>query len=905
MLKNKLKDIQGIIADKKKRIYACEKHLWLFSLIYFIQYHHHIMPKFHLAMYNDLTFRNWSGVLWEMYRESAKSTLAKIKIIHSIVYSKKKFIIWTSYDQHKAEANLFDIAIELQTNKNLIADFGQLFYEDRLIKERFSRKKSIGEFITTNKIKVKAYSTGQSIRGEVYQQYRPDFCQPRGNNVLTNKGYKDVSEIKVNNFVLSHKGIYKRVIKNWVCQAEKIYSIKIKGLPYNITFSEKHKILAKNYTGKIRFRFKNYLKESFVDIDNIKKGSLIGFPINKQQKEYLWKIKKYKPEIVKRSIKGVIVKSNSNFISEFVKLNKNDYYIIGQFLGDGSLGENGIVIYCDANKQWIVDKIKKHCRYGICETRKKNVLRLTVNSVILQRICEQIKLNKNSWKLLPFEVESEIKENLKMLLQGYIDSDGFVDYKHNCIRITSVCLPLLEQIQRILLKFNITGYIRDGIDENFNYEICGNKCKTQKKYDLYFRDNVKNLGYDIISQTRYKNKLNFIENGYLWSYVEKIDNEKIKKNVYAFLVKDDKSYCNHLIANHNCVLDDIETSKTMVSDAKTQQVIEYIDELFSGVSGDADILILANRLIDNGSIAYLKDKIKNNKKWRYRSVAVKKNNKIVWQDKYVETIIEADEANKNVSDTKKQKISLEQKKIDLGITIYNREMMNRPLSDEEREFVWKWLQNYYTNEEIEKKLLNRYIAIDTADSKEREDKKNRGLPDFTGTVVVDWDIENNWYIRYAKQKRLNAPEMIEWIFYLWETFNPIKIGIEKKAFEDQIMSYIKIKSEETNIYPVVEELEHGGVRKEDRIRGALQGRFQAGKIKFLTNAYDDTEKLQNEIYDFPRAKFDDLIDSLAYCEKLGTRPIIRGNSNILTEVHQEFFDMRKPKDNLVNKIQAL
>lgn len=529
ILTTKLKDIQNIIANKEKRIYACEKHLWLFSLIYFIQYHHHIMPKFHLEMYKDLTYDNWGGVLWEMYRESGKTTLAKIKIIHSIIYSKKKFIIWTSYDQHKAEANLFDIALELQTNKNLIADFGQLFYEDKLTKERFSKKKSIGEFITANRIKVKSYSTGQSIRGEVYQQYRPDLL----------------------------------------------------------------------------------------------------------------------------------------------------------------------------------------------------------------------------------------------------------------------------------------------------------------------------------------------------------------------------------------ILDDVETSKTMVSDAKTQQVIEYMDELFSGVSGDADILVLANRLIDNGSIAYLKDKIKNNKQWRYRGVAVKEDDKINWADKYVETIKEAEEVNKNIGDTKKHKISLEQKKIDLGITVYNREMMNQPLSDEEREFAWKWLQNYYTNEEIEKKLLNRYITIDTADSKERENKKNRGLPDFTGTVVVDWDIENNWYIRYAKRKRLNAPEMIEWIFYLWETFKPIKIGVEKKSFEDQIMPYIKLKSEETNIYPVIEELEHGGRRKEDRIRGALQGRFQAGKIKFLANAYDDTSELQNEIYDFPRAKYDDLVDCAAYISELGTRPIIRGNSNILTEVHQEFYENKKPKNNIVNTIKSL
>jgi hypothetical protein len=64
-------------------------------------------------------------------------------------------------------------------------------------------------------------------------------------------------------------------------------------------------------------------------------------------------------------------------------------------------------------------------------------------------------------------------------------------------------------------------------------------------------------------------------------------------------------------------------------------------------------------------------------------------------------------------------------------------------------------------------------------------------------------------------------------------------------------------------------LKHGGKRKEQRIIGALQGRFEAGKITFKENATDDTRVLQSELVDFPRGKNDDLIDALAYCEQLG------------------------------------
>lgn len=488
------------------------------------------MPSFHKDMYEDLLFTDWNVVEWIMFRESAKTSLAKIKIIHDIVYKKKHFILWTSFDEKKAKGNLYDIALQLQTNKNLIADFGQLFYEEQLEIKK-TRKKSIDEFVTSNDIKVKAYSTGQSPRGEVFGPYRPDFI----------------------------------------------------------------------------------------------------------------------------------------------------------------------------------------------------------------------------------------------------------------------------------------------------------------------------------------------------------------------------------------ILDDIETVKTIISEPRTKQVIDFIDELMSGAAGSADILVLGNRLTNDGSITYFEKKIKEDKEAIIREVAVvNKKGNLMWPDKYVRTDEEAQAYNKDIADKVRYKISLETKKRRLGETVYNREMMNQPLSDTDREIKWKWLQNNFSDEEIKTRVKNRYVMIDVADSKERKERKDKGLPDYTGTIVFDWDFENNWFIQFAKRNRLNAPELIDWIFYIWETYKPIKIGVEKKAFEDQIKPYIDIKSQETQIYPVVVELEHGGKRKEDRIRGALQGRLQAGKIQFKKNAIDDTDKLKQELYDFPKAEFDDLSDALAYGEQVGMRPYVQGESGIMTEVNKEFWENKnkqtqKLKD-LINKL---
>jgi len=518
--------------DQKSRIVACENNIWLFSLYYFTNYHFYEMPEFHKEMYDDLDEMNKEliGLLWEMFRESAKTTIAKIKVIHNIVYKKRHFNIWSSFDKAKANANLFDIVLQLQTNKKLIADFGQMFFSSNLSSKQ-SEKKSISEFITTNGIKVKSYSTGQSIRGEVFGEYRPDFV----------------------------------------------------------------------------------------------------------------------------------------------------------------------------------------------------------------------------------------------------------------------------------------------------------------------------------------------------------------------------------------ILDDIETMKTVVSDAKTRQVIDFVDELLSGASGDCNILVLANRLANTGSVAYIEEKIKGLKGWKTFNVpAVNEDNQPVWKSKYVMTDFEADEINKNIVDKKERVISLETKKRLLGETVYNREMLNRPLTEDEREFRLKWLQNEYEDLILENKTLNRYITIDTASTSEHQANQLKGDPDYFGITIVDVDIEGNWYLRYVKRERLNAPEKVEKIFELWNVWKPIKIGIEEKSFESELKPYIKLKSEKDAIYPVVEELKHHGKNKYERIRGALQGRFQFGKIFFRKNSVDDQDKLKLELYDFPKSKHDDLSDALAYIEQVAIRPFGQVRERYRTEIEQEFIENKnKLRKNVSNVLRRL
>lgn len=83
------------------------------------------------------------------------------------------------YDKRKATARLYDIAVHLQTNKKLQRDFGELFPDTKTEEDKGTQKKSIPDFITRNKIKVKASSIWESPRWEMYfasdGSFRPDY----------------------------------------------------------------------------------------------------------------------------------------------------------------------------------------------------------------------------------------------------------------------------------------------------------------------------------------------------------------------------------------------------------------------------------------------------------------------------------------------------------------------------------------------------------------------------------------------------------------------------------------------------------------------------------------------------------------------------------------------------------
>ena len=164
-----------ILKDKNMRYQYCQKDFITFCIYYFPEYFTYNLSDKHKQYMNSLRWDN--NVFICGFREFGKTVIAKLYIIWCICYKKYRNIMIYGYEQDKSKDILFDMITILQSNVNIINDFGNIYNSDRT--RRKSEKKTILEFITNNQIRVKAMSIGKSPRWDVFGssdgQYRPDL----------------------------------------------------------------------------------------------------------------------------------------------------------------------------------------------------------------------------------------------------------------------------------------------------------------------------------------------------------------------------------------------------------------------------------------------------------------------------------------------------------------------------------------------------------------------------------------------------------------------------------------------------------------------------------------------------------------------------------------------------------
>lgn len=161
-------------STQKQRIERAKKDFLFFATTYFP---HYFTLKTHSALHlslakdfqNIVTGKGGQKFAFAAPRANAKTTfVAQLFPLWCICFSFKKFIVEISDAVELVEGNLEAIKAELEDNANLAFDFPQACGISSLWK--------VGEFVTTNGIKLKAFGSGKRLRGVKFGAYRPDLC---------------------------------------------------------------------------------------------------------------------------------------------------------------------------------------------------------------------------------------------------------------------------------------------------------------------------------------------------------------------------------------------------------------------------------------------------------------------------------------------------------------------------------------------------------------------------------------------------------------------------------------------------------------------------------------------------------------------------------------------------------
>lgn len=158
-----------------------------------------------------------------------------------------------------------------------------------------------------------------------------------------------------------------------------------------------------------------------------------------------------------------------------------------------------------------------------------------------------------------------------------------------------------------------------------------------------------------------------------------------------------------------------------------------------------------------------------------------------------------------------------------------------------------------------------YVTVDLAGFKKQEGNKIMRTDESVVCVVLA--IEDIWYVLDIEHGHWDVRETALRIIRACSKYPGCRLGIEQGALSAAVQPYLEDYMREFGRYVTPESLKHQQSKKADRIKWALEGRAQRGKIKLVEGPWNDW--LLTQIADFPDPlAHDDGIDALAYVDQM-------------------------------------
>ncbi len=228
------------------------------------------------------------------------------------------------------------------------------------------------------------------------------------------------------------------------------------------------------------------------------------------------------------------------------------------------------------------------------------------------------------------------------------------------------------------------------------------------------------------------------------------------------------------------------------------------------------------------------------------------------------------------------KEALAEKQAQLGFDVFSTEYRNEPLSDEERIIKPEWIEtNWYTTDELPPlETLRIFGGVDPATGKhDRTAILTLGV-DRLGRI---WELDT--WAKVCSESETVQQLIIKHSKYAYEL-----IAWEEVTFSGIYANYVSSMAAEQNVYLPIRKVKAGTDSKIARVR-SISPLIENGIIRIRKNGAKD---LIDELASFPKGRFDDMCDALAYAVKIvSSGPatpmgFVLGRASKLTNTLQRF-----------------
>jgi Fe-S cluster assembly protein SufB len=381
-------------------------------------------------------------------------------------------------------------------------------------------------------------------------------CFPAGVNVLTNGGEKKIENITIDDLLLSHKGIYRK-IRNLQKRkyTGKLFEIKYYGdSTRSVLVTEEHPFLA------VKRRSKNdrnkIWKHEWLKPEKLVKGDYLAIPLDRNPDEQLERefvIKEWKGKKLGYVDKPILVLTNESF-----------YRLVGYYLAEGSISSGSYLNFSfSENEREYIEDVKMLVKevFGFSSShesahKKNHGASVVFNSVELCRIFEFFGTHNENKKILEW-MFGEDKDKLKEIVIGWFRGDGnYYTKKHpsgykEAFRGNTTSECLARQMIRVLRHIGIPAFInsRDRSKENRRrmYTVGVTGEWMVKLGDIFKIPILRSLN------NKNRSSMYGYDGEYVYVPIKSTNfKEVVDIDVYNFGVEIDESYIASGVAVHNC-----------------------------------------------------------------------------------------------------------------------------------------------------------------------------------------------------------------------------------------------------------------------------------------------------------------------------------------------------------------